>query len=58
MEAGAELLFLDEDTSATNFMIRDKVMAKLVSDEKNRLQPYFATYVEFIKRWEFLLSLL
>lgn len=34
MEAGAELLFLDEDTSATNFMIRDKVMAKLVSDEK------------------------
>ena len=26
--------------------------------EKNRLQPYFATYVEFIKRWEFLLSLL
>lgn len=34
MEAGTELLFLDEDTSATNFMIRDKVMAKLVSDEK------------------------
>lgn len=34
MEAGAELLLLDEDTSATNFMIRDKVMAKLVSDEK------------------------
>ena len=33
-EAGAELLLLDEDTSATNFMIRDKVMAKLVSDEK------------------------
>lgn len=25
---------LDEDTSATNFMIRDKVMARLVSDEK------------------------
>lgn len=34
MEAGAELLLLDEDTSATNFMIRDKVMARLVSDEK------------------------
>lgn len=34
MEAGAELLLLDEDTFATNFMIRDKVMAKLVSDEK------------------------
>ena len=34
LEAGAMLLLLDEDTSATNFMIRDKVMAKLVSDEK------------------------
>lgn len=34
VEAGAGLLLLDEDTSATNFMIRDKVMARLVSDEK------------------------
>ena len=34
LEAGAKLLFLDEDTSATNFMIRDKVMARLVADEK------------------------
>lgn len=34
IEAGAGLLLLDEDTSATNFMIRDKVMARLVSDEK------------------------
>ena len=34
VEAGAGLLLLDEDTSATNFMIRDNVMAKLVSDDK------------------------
>ena len=34
MEAGSRLFLLDEDTSATNFMIRDKVMARLVSDEK------------------------
>lgn len=34
LEAEAKLLFLDEDTSATNFMIRDKVMARLVSDDK------------------------
>lgn len=34
VEAGASLLLLDEDTSATNFMIRDKVMARLVSDDK------------------------
>lgn len=34
VEAEAKLLLLDEDTSATNFMIRDKVMSRLVSDEK------------------------
>ncbi len=34
MEAESKLLFLDEDTSATNFMIRDQVMGRLVSDEK------------------------
>lgn len=34
LEAGFRLLLLDEDTSATNFMIRDKVMARLVSDDR------------------------
>ena len=33
-EAGAGIFLLDEDTSATNFMIRDQVMAGLVSDDK------------------------
>ncbi len=34
LEAGSRLMLLDEDTSATNFMIRDKVMARLVSDDR------------------------
>ena len=34
LETGSRLLLLDEDTSATNFMIRDKVMARLVSDDR------------------------
>ena len=34
IEAGSGLLLLDEDTSATNFMIRDQVMARLVSEEQ------------------------
>ena len=34
LETGSRLLLLDEDTSATNFMIRDQVMARLVSDDK------------------------
>ena len=34
LESGSRVLLLDEDTSATNFMIRDQVMARLVSDDK------------------------
>lgn len=34
LEAKSRLLLLDEDTSATNFMIRDKVMTRLVSDDR------------------------
>lgn len=34
LESGSHLLLLDEDTSATNFMIRDKIMAQLVSDDR------------------------
>ena len=33
LEAGAEVLLIDEDTSATNFMIRDARMKKLVTAE-------------------------
>ncbi|MGM8214801.1 ABC-ATPase domain-containing protein [Bacillaceae bacterium W0354] len=33
LEAGASTLLIDEDTSATNFMIRDEVMQKLVRKE-------------------------
>jgi predicted ABC-class ATPase len=33
IEAGAKTLLIDEDTSATNFMIRDERMRKLVTNE-------------------------
>jgi predicted ABC-class ATPase len=33
IEAGAKTLLIDEDTSATNFMIRDERMRKLVKNE-------------------------
>ena len=38
-ECGAEVLLIDEDTSATNFMIRDERMQKLVSQEKEPITP-------------------
>lgn len=39
LEAGAEVLLIDEDTSATNFMIRDERMQELVPKEKEPITP-------------------
>ncbi|MHC4617586.1 MAG: ABC-ATPase domain-containing protein [Planctomycetota bacterium] len=40
IEAGAKVLLIDEDTSATNFMIRDHRMQELVSKEKEPITPF------------------
>jgi len=39
LEVGAAALFIDEDTSATNFMIRDRRMQLLVAKEKEPITP-------------------
>ncbi len=39
LECGSDCLLIDEDTSATNFMIRDKRMQQLVSAEKEPITP-------------------
>ena len=40
LEAGASALLIDEDTAATNFMIRDARMRRLVAREKEPITPY------------------
>ena len=40
LECGCRLLLLDEDTSATNFMVRDARMQKLVSRENEPITPF------------------
>lgn len=40
LEAGTKLLLLDEDTSATNFMIRDRRMQSLISKDKEPITPF------------------
>lgn len=40
IEAGATVLLLDEDTSATNFMIRDVRMQALVAKEQEPITPF------------------
>jgi predicted ABC-class ATPase len=40
LEAGSRLLLLDEDTSATNFMVRDARMQALVPKEREPITPF------------------
>lgn len=40
LEAGARLLLVDEDTAATNFMIRDRRMQQLIAKEKEPITPF------------------
>lgn len=40
MEAGCGLFLIDEDTSATNFMLRDDFMQQVISREKEPITPF------------------
>ena len=40
LEAGARVLLIDEDTSATNFMVRDALMEAVVAAEHEPITPF------------------
>lgn len=40
IEAGAKVLLIDEDTAATNFMIRDRNMQALIAKDKEPITPF------------------
>lgn len=40
IEAGASLLLMDEDTSATNFMIRDELMQRVIRRDMEPITPF------------------
>lgn len=40
METGSRLLLIDEDTSATNFMIRDELMQRVVNRRQEPITPF------------------
>src|SRR5471030_216576 len=40
IESNAKVFLIDEDTSATNFMMRDDLMQKLVSKDKEPITPF------------------
>ncbi len=40
MDSGAKTLLIDEDTSATNFMVRDKLMQSVIARDKEPITPF------------------
>ncbi len=51
LEMGSSLLLMDEDTSATNFMIRDRRMQELVDREHEPITPYLDRVREIYERF-------
>lgn len=49
IEAGASAFLIDEDTSATNFMIRDELMQRVIARDKEPITPYIERVKEL---WE------
>lgn len=50
LEAGSRLLLIDEDTSATNFMVRDARMQALVAKELEPITPFVDRVRELYER--------
>jgi len=46
LEAGSRLIMIDEDTAATNFMIRDRRMQELVQEQDEPITPFVARIAE------------
>ncbi len=42
IEAGARLFLIDEDTCATNFMVRDELMQRVIAPDKEPITPFLA----------------
>lgn len=51
IEAGTKLLLLDEDTCATNFMIRDRRMQHLVSKNNEPITPFIDRIKEIYSKF-------
>ena len=50
IEGKSKVLLIDEDTSATNFMIRDDIMQQLVVKEKEPITPFIDVAKSLYKR--------
>lgn len=46
MEAGSKFMLIDEDTSATNFMIRDELMQRVIHRDMEPITPFIERITE------------
>lgn len=51
MEADTKVFLIDEDTSATNFMIRDELMQRVVSRDAEPITPFIDRIEELYKHY-------
>ncbi len=51
MEAGAKTLLIDEDTSATNFMIRDELMQRVIHRDMEPITPFIERIRELYENY-------
>ncbi len=51
LEAGADLLLMDEDTSATNFLIRDELMERVIHRDMEPITPFLHRVRELYENW-------
>ena len=51
MEAGSTLLLMDEDTSATNFMVRDALMQRVIHRDMEPITPFLERIQALYARW-------
>ena len=51
LEAGTSLLLMDEDTSATNFMVRDELMQRVVHRDMEPITPFLDRARELYDRY-------
>ena len=55
MEADTAVMLIDEDTSATNFMIRDELMQRVIHREMEPITPFIERIRNDMKKKGFLL---
>lgn len=51
IEAGSSLFLIDEDTSATNFMIRDELMQRVIHRDQEPITPFIERVRELYERY-------